>query len=48
METEKAVIDSIREVRGNKTLLIATHHMSLANECDSIYKIENQKLVQVK
>ncbi len=48
METEKAVIDSIREVRGNKTLLIATHHMSLANECDSIYKIEDKKFVQVK
>lgn len=46
METEKAVIDSIRQVKGNKTMLMVTHHMSLANECDIVYKIENQKLVR--
>ena len=44
---QKAVIDSIRQVKGNKTLLIVTHHMSLANECDIIYKIENKKFVRV-
>jgi ABC-type bacteriocin/lantibiotic exporter with double-glycine peptidase domain len=48
METEKAVIDSIREIKKNKTLLMVTHHMSLANECDHIYRIENKKIVQVK
>ena len=48
METEKAVIDSIRQVKKGKTLLIVTHHMSLANECDMIYKIENKKIVRVK
>lgn len=48
METEKAVIDSIRKIKGDKTMLIATHHMSLANECDLIYKIEDQKILQVK
>lgn len=48
METEKAVIESIRKLKGNKTLLIATHHMSLANECDLIYRIENQKIIRVK
>ena len=48
MEMEKAVIDSIRQVKKNKTLLIVTHHMSLARECDIIYKIENKKLVQIK
>lgn len=48
METEKAVIDSIRKIKGTKTLLMATHHMSLAGECDLIYKIENQKITRVK
>lgn len=48
METEKAVIDSIRQIKGNKTLLIVTHHMSLANECDIIYKIENKKFVKIR
>ena len=48
LETEKAVIDSIRQVKGNKTILLATHHMSLANECDRVYKIENRNFVRVK
>lgn len=48
METEMAVIDSIRQIKGNKTLIMVTHHMSLANECDVIYRIENKKIVQVK
>lgn len=48
METEKAVIDSIRQVKKGKTLLIVTHHMSLANECDIIYKIEDRKMTRVK
>lgn len=47
MDTEKAVIDSIRQVERNKTILLVTHHMSLAKECDLIYKIEGKKLVRV-
>lgn len=48
METEKAVIDSIKQVRINKTLLIVTHHISLSEECDIIYRIENKGFVRVK
>lgn len=48
MDTEKAVIDSIRQIKKGKTLLMVTHHMSLANECDLIYKIEDRKIVRVK
>lgn len=46
METEKAVIDSIRQVKGDKTLLMVTHHMSLANECDIVYRIANMGFVR--
>lgn len=48
METERAVIDSIRQVKKDKTILIATHHMSLADECDIVYRIENKGFVRVK
>ena len=48
METEKAVIDSIRQIKEDKTLIMVTHHMSLANECDVIYRIEGQKIIPVK
>ena len=47
-ETEKALIDSIRQVKKGKTLLMVTHHMSLADECDYVYKIENEKIVKVR
>ena len=48
METEKAVIDSIRQIKKNKTLLMVTHHMSLANECELLYKIENKKIIRIR
>lgn len=48
METESAVMDSIRQNGKNKTLLLVTHHMSLANECEFIYKIENKKFIRIK
>ena len=47
-ETEKAVIDSIREVRKNKTLLLVTHHQALAEECDLVYLVENGKIRMMK
>lgn len=48
IETERAVIDSIRHIRAGKTLLMVTHHMSLASECDFVYKIEGRKIVRVE
>ena len=48
LETEKAIIDSIRQVKGRKTILVSTHHPSLANECDLIYKIENKGFITMK
>lgn len=48
MDTERAVIDAIRQMKGQKTLLMVTHHMSLANECERVYKLENRRLVRVR
>ena len=48
IDTERAVIDSIRQMKGNKTLLMVTHHLSLANECEYVYKLENRRLVRVR
>ncbi len=47
-DTERAVIDSIRKMRGGKTLLLVTHHRHLANECEYVYRLEDRKLVRVK
>ena len=48
METEQAVLDAIREVKGDKTLLMVTHHMSLADACEHVYRIEDRKLRKVR
>lgn len=48
IETETAVMDSIRQLKGNKTLLIVTHHKSLADKCEHIYKIEHKKFIKIK
>lgn len=47
-ETEAAVIDSIEQFSRDKTLLMVTHHMSLAERCEYIYKIEDCKIVKVR
>ena len=47
-ETEKALIDSIRQVKKGKTLLMVTHHMGLAEGCEYVYRIENEKIVRVR
>lgn len=48
MDTESAILDSIRQMKAGKTLLLVTHHMNLANACDHIYKMENKKFVKVR
>lgn len=48
MGTEMAVIDSIRNMKKGKTLLIVTHHKSLSDECEIIYSIENKKLHRIR
>ena len=46
METEKAVIDSIRQIKADKTLIMVTHHMSLARECDVVRSEEHTSELQ--
>lgn len=48
MDTEQAVIDAIRQMKGTKTLLMVTHHMSLADACERAYKLEKRRLVRVR
>lgn len=47
-ETERAVLDAIRQLRGSKTLLMVTHHMNLAEACEHVYRIEDRKLKKIR
>lgn len=46
--TEAAVMESVRQKAGTKTLLMVTHHGALAERCDVVYKVEDKKIVRVK
>lgn len=48
MDTERAVLDAVQQMKGTKTLLMVTHHMSLADACERAYKLENRRLVRVR
>lgn len=48
VETEKAVMDALYHMGEEKTLLIVTHHLALAEGCERIYKIENKKFTKVR
>lgn len=44
-ETEAALMESIEELQGHKTLIIVAHRLSTIQNCDKIYKIENGRAV---
>lgn len=42
-ETEKAVMESIDMLQGNKTLIIVAHRLTTVQKCDIIYEIKDGK-----
>ena len=46
--TENEFIESIRKLKGKKTILIVAHRLSTLKHCDSIYIIENKKIQKSK
>lgn len=47
-ETEAAIMESINQLRGNKTLIIIAHRLTTIEKCDLVYKVENGKIVEVE
>ena len=39
-ETEKEIIDQIKLLKGEKTIIVIAHRLSTVKHCDIIYKIE--------
>ncbi len=46
-ETERAVIETISELKGKKTLIIIAHRFSTIKDCDIIYRVEKGSLHQI-
>lgn len=48
METEAAILESLRERQPGKTILMVTHHNSLADACEIIYRLEDRGFVRTR
>lgn len=47
-ETEKGIMRAIDGLKGEKTLIIIAHRLTTIENCDTIFKIKNGKLVEIK
>ncbi|MCF2657070.1 ABC transporter ATP-binding protein [Lacrimispora saccharolytica] len=45
-ETENAVMESINNLQGEKTLIIVAHRLTTIEKCDEVYEIRNGKAIK--
>ena len=46
METEEGIIDSIRLLKGKKTIIMVSHRHSSLQDCDTIYIVKDGKIIK--
>lgn len=46
-ETEREIVDEIRRLKGNKTMIVIAHRLTTLQHCDRIYRLEKGEIVQV-
>jgi ABC-type multidrug transport system fused ATPase/permease subunit len=44
--TEHSVMDAIRSLKGNKTVVIVAHRLSTVEHCDYVYRLEKGRVVE--
>ena len=47
-ETEAAVMESIKALSGNKTMIIVAHRLSTIEHCDQVFKVEENEITETK
>ena len=45
-ETEAAIMESIDRLQGSKTMVIIAHRLTTIENCDHVYRVENEKIVK--
>ena len=43
IETEKKIVNTIKKIKGDKTIIIVSHRLSALSFCDKFIKLENHK-----
>ena len=46
IETERGVMDSVRILQGDKTVIIVAHRLSTVEHCDIIFRLNNGELIE--
>ena len=44
--TERGVMDAVRVLQGDKTLIIVAHRLSTVEHCDLLFRLERGRLVE--
>ena len=47
-ETERAVVETVDSLRGKLTVMIIAHRLTTIEKCDHVYRVENQKVMEVR
>ncbi len=45
-ETEAAIMESIDKLQGTKTMVIIAHRLTTIENCDHVYRVENEKITK--
>lgn len=45
-ETEREIVDEIRRLKGQKTMIVIAHRLTTVKHCDRIYRLERGKIVE--
>lgn len=46
MKTEQGVMEAVRSLHGEKTIIIVAHRLSTVEQCDRLYRLEQGYLVE--
>ncbi len=46
-ETERGIINSLNSMKGKKTIIISSHKKEILNNCDVIYRVENNQINKI-
>ena len=44
-QTERGVLDAVRKLHGEKTIIIVAHRMSTVEDCDQLFRLEGGRIV---